>query len=163
MIQCFLKGEYDSVFESGYTPRLISVSKIDFRHSVHTRMLHAHDDLLELLFVRSGSGVYVVDGEQYAIREGDLIVCNAGILHDEVTEKSENLNTYCITVTNVKLEDLPENFLCDRNTNPCIPCGEYKEQMEQLYAGVYEMVVSDKPGVEEVCDYLSRAILRLAY
>lgn len=163
MIQCFVKGEYDSIFDNEQTPRLISASKIDAHHSIHTRMLHAHEDLLEILFVRSGKSVYVVDGEQFPIKEGDIIICNAGILHDEVTEKSENLNTYCVSLTNVKVEDLPDNFLCDANVNPVISCGEYKEMMEQLYANVYELVASDKPGVEEVCDYLARAILRLAY
>lgn len=163
MIQCFVKGEYDTIFDIAQKPRLISVSKIDSHHAIHTRMLHSHEDLLEILFVRSGRSVYVVDGEQYPIQEGDIIICNAGILHDEVTEKSEDLNTYCITLTNVKIEDLPENFLCEPDVNPCVPCGEYKDMMEQLYASVYELVASDKPGVEEVCDYLARAVLRLAY
>ena len=83
MIQCFASPTFDSSFEHSKPPRLISASKIDSSYSIHPRVLHKHNDFLELLYVRSGTGVYIVDEQRYNICEGDIIICNAGVLHDE--------------------------------------------------------------------------------
>ena len=70
MIQCFASPTFDSSFEHSKPPRLISASKIDSSYSIHPRVLHKHNDFLELLYVRSGTGVYIVDEQRYNICEG---------------------------------------------------------------------------------------------
>ncbi len=41
---------------------------------------HSHDHA-EMAFVLSGEGRYLVEGEQFAVKEGDLLLFNAGVRH----------------------------------------------------------------------------------
>lgn len=42
---------------------------------------HMHDNRLELFYVCSGQGQYMVDNRYYPIGEGDIVICNQGVLH----------------------------------------------------------------------------------
>ena len=44
---------------------------------------HMHDNRLELFYVCSGQGQYMVDNRDYPIGEGDIVICNQGVLHGE--------------------------------------------------------------------------------
>ena len=54
MIQCFVKKEYEAPFGLTQMPRLFSVSRTDEKASAHPRVMHAHDDLVEIVLVRGG-------------------------------------------------------------------------------------------------------------
>ena len=51
MIQCFVKKEYEAPFGLTQMPRLFSVSRTDEKASAHPRVMHAHDDLVEIVLV----------------------------------------------------------------------------------------------------------------
>ena len=68
MIQCFASPRFEKNFNGTKKPRLISASKIDSHYTIHPRILHKHDDYLEILFVRTGTGVYIVDEKRYPIK-----------------------------------------------------------------------------------------------
>ena len=55
MIQCFVKKEYEPPFGLTRPPRLFSVSRTDAEASAHPRVMHAHDDLVEIVLVRGGA------------------------------------------------------------------------------------------------------------
>ena len=57
MIQCFVKKEYEAPFGLTQMPRLFSVSRTDEKASAHPRVMHAHDDLVEIVLVRGGGVV----------------------------------------------------------------------------------------------------------
>ena len=48
----------------------------------HSRLPHIHDDFLELFFVYSGKGRYMVDSQSYDIQEGDIISLDAGLIYE---------------------------------------------------------------------------------
>lgn len=54
----------------------------------------------------TGAGVYIVDEKRYPIKAGDLIICNAGTLHDENPECSVELNTLCVAITDLQIPGL---------------------------------------------------------
>ena len=58
MIQCFVKKEYEAPFGLTQMPRLFSVSRTDEKASAHPRVMHAHDDLVEIVLVRGGESRY---------------------------------------------------------------------------------------------------------
>ena len=65
MIQCFVKKEYEAPFGLTQMPRLFSVSRTDEKASAHPRVMHAHDDLVEIVLVRGGESRYFVGGTPY--------------------------------------------------------------------------------------------------
>ena len=44
--------EYEAPFGLTQMPRLFSVSRTDEKASAHPRVMHAHDDLVEIVLVR---------------------------------------------------------------------------------------------------------------
>ena len=82
----------------------------------HSRLPHIHDDFLELFFVYSGKGRYMVDSQSYDIQEGDIIICNAGVLHGENPADTRHVRSYSVGISNVALLGLPDNWLCDEKT-----------------------------------------------
>ena len=83
MIQCFVKKEYEAPFSLTQMPRLFSVSRTDEKASAHPRVMHAHDDLVEIVLVRGGESRYFVGGTPYEARRGDLFIFNSRVVHDE--------------------------------------------------------------------------------
>lgn len=159
MIQCFATPRFDRNFTDPQKPRLLSASKIDSNYTIHPRILHKHDDLLELLFVRSGTGVYIVDEKRYPIREGDLIICNAGTLHDEDPACSVDLNTLCVAVTDLHIPGLPPNHLIDGAYTPIFPTGEFSDMIGYLMMSIYTLLANDPVGSGEACQYLTLALV----
>ena len=81
MIQCFVKKEYEAPFGLTQMPRLFSVSRTDEKASAHPRVMHAHDDLVEIVLVRGGESRYFVGGTPYEARRGDLFIFNSRVVH----------------------------------------------------------------------------------
>ena len=81
MIQCFVKKEYEAPFGLTQPPRLFSVSRTDEKASAHPRVMHAHDDLVEIVLVRGGESRYYVGGTPYDARRGDLFIFNSRVVH----------------------------------------------------------------------------------
>lgn len=159
MIQCFVTGEHQSSFAEGYTPQLISASKIDSYYTDHPRVLHKHNDMLELLFVRSGTGVYIIDETRYPIKQGDIILCNAGMLHDEDPSCSKDLNTYSIAITDVHVKGLPTNHLIEEGYSPVFPAGECADMIESLMSMIHSLLACNPEGSLETCHHLTLALL----
>lgn len=51
---------------------------------------HCHDHL-EMAFVLSGSGRYLIEGELYPIQEGDLLILNPGVRHQSQTDPETDM------------------------------------------------------------------------
>lgn len=162
MIQCFANAEFTSCFERDL-PSLVSASKIDAYYTEHPRMLHSHKNMVELLLVRSGSSVYIVDEKRYTIKSGDLVVCNAGVLHDEDPQCSQELNTYSIAMTNVQVKGLPLNHLIPSDICPVIPTTELFDTVEHLMGSIYTLLSSDAQNVDEICHYLTASLTSMIY
>ena len=128
----------------------------------HSRLPHIHDDFLELFFVYSGEGRYLVDSKAYDIKEGDLVICNAGILHGESPEDTRHVRSYSVGISNVAFLGLPDNQLCDEETNPVLTCGMLSKQIGEIFRLIY-LLSSDTKNLKETCNTLSISLLLLTY
>lgn len=159
MIQCFASRVFESSFEQNKPPRLISASKIDSSYSIHPRVLHKHNDFLELLYVRSGTGIYIVDEQRYNISEGDIIICNAGVLHDEDPSQAQDLNTYSLALADIAVRGLPPNCLISPEYSPVFPAGERAQTFGELMGMIHSLLATDPKGATETCNYLAAALI----
>lgn len=159
MIQCFAPAMESPLLKSSQL-RLISASKMDSGYKlVHPRVLHKHERFLEILYVRSGSGIYIVDNERYAVSKGDIIVNNANTLHDEDPGSNNNLNMYCIMVADVHIENLPPNCLLPRGAMPVFSAEEHADKVEAIMSMIYVMLATEPEACVETCHYLTVALL----
>ena len=97
-VQCFVEKKVKSIFEGENQPKLLYVSEIRPDASAHPRVMHAHEDFVELILICSGSSEYLIHDKKVIIKPGDLLVYNAGVVHDEVSGPDMEVGSYCIAV-----------------------------------------------------------------
>ena len=73
-----------SVWKAEQLPEFVNCILIDrVNNNKQSHLPHTHHNELELFYVYTGEGQYMVDNRLYPIRGGDIVVCNAGVLHGE--------------------------------------------------------------------------------
>ena len=110
-VQCFVEKKVKSIFEGENQPKLLYVSEIRPDASAHPRVMHAHEDFVELILICSGSSEYLIHDKKVIIKPGDLLVYNAGVVHDEVSGPNMEVGSYCIAVGGLHMPGLRENAL----------------------------------------------------
>lgn len=133
-----------SYFRDGLSPKCINCYFMNEYHSQqHSFLPHMHD-YLELFYVYQGKGQYMVNGNLYHIKKGDIVICNAGVLHGKDAVEANHLRSYSIGITNLALHNLPDNWLCDRKTIPVFSCGMLTEQVGELFRLLYLLFSDSK-------------------
>lgn len=158
MIQRFLSTQHPHVFEKKQ-PRLVAISKIDAALSLHPRIMHSHKNEAEVLYVRSGKGVYVINDTRYEIEAGDLVICNKNVLHDEEPNAAEDLSTYCLTITNLSIQGLEDNCLIPSNIKPVIKAKAYQQHFEMIFDMMFELIPS--PEASEAVHHMMIGLMSL--
>ena len=126
MIQCFVKKEYEAPFGLTQPPRLFSVSRTDEKASAHPRVMHAHDDLVEIVLVRGGESRYYVGGTPYDARRGDLFIFNSRVVHDEPSGPDRPVATVSLALGGLQVPGLRENKL---SYQPCALMEKYQGRL----------------------------------
>ena len=92
-VQCFVKKDFQSVFTGKNDPKLLYVSDIRPDTSAHPRVMHAHEDFVELILICSGSSEYLIHDKKYKVQQGDLLIYNPHIVHDEIASSQNPLGS----------------------------------------------------------------------
>lgn len=143
------------------TLQFVSSHLIDETHShKHARLPHTHKQELELFYVYRGTGQYMVDNHFYKISRGDIVICNAGILHGEDPSLGRHIHSYSVALTGVQIDNLPNNWLVNTEECPVVSCGQLAEQIGQLVRLIY-LLSGDIAHLGEVCISLARSFLLL--
>ncbi len=74
----------------GDLPHLTNFSQSRFAPG-HTAPAHAHQDMCEVFFVESGSGVIHVDGKEYPLIPGSCVAVEPGEVHEVVNNGATEL------------------------------------------------------------------------
>ena len=159
MIQCFVKKEYEAPFGLTRPPRLFSVSRTDEKTSAHPRVMHAHDDLVEIVLVRGGESRYFVGGTPYDARRGDLFVFNSRVVHDEPSGPDRPVATSSLALGGLSVPGLRENTLIPEDAAPVCRLSEQQTlRLERLYDVLYDELTA---GNDDGAHHLLMAILTL--
>lgn len=149
------------IFTEGKIPQLAAAYLIDENHNnKYTRLMHSHASELELYYAHKGQGYYIIEGCAYAIREGDMVICNAGVLHGDDPDSTRNLRSYCCAITNVSIKGLPDNWLMDNFVSPIVSCGALSSKVSAIMELIY-MLSLDTDALGDVCDSFAISILML--
>ena len=159
MIQCFVKKEYEAPFGLTRPPRLFSVSRTDEKASAHPRVMHAHDDLVEIVLVRGGESQYFVGGTPYDARRGDLFIFNSRVVHDEPSGPDRPVATSSLALGGLAVPGLRENTLIPEDASPVCRLSEQQTlRLERLYDVLYDELTA---GNDDGAHHLLMAILTL--
>lgn len=159
MIQCFVKKEYEPPFGLTRPPRLFSVSRTDAEASAHPRVMHAHDDLVEIVLVRGGESRYFVGGMPYDARRGDLFIYNSRVVHDEPSGPDRPVASFSLALGGLSVPGLRENALIPDDASPVCPLTEAQiVRLERLYDVLYSELTA---GNDDGAHHLLMALLTL--
>jgi AraC-like DNA-binding protein len=157
------KSSDPDIFCDGKLPCLAESHMIDEEHSnLHARLIHMHENELELFFVYRGQGQYMVQGNSYHVKEGDMVICNAGILHGEAPTQARRIHSYCIALTDVQLAGLPDNWLINSGTTPVISFGALSHQIGEMMRLIHSLFAVQKKQ-SHVCTFMGISILLLTF
>lgn len=98
------------------------------------RAMHMHDDQVEILLIRQGSGIHQIGTQKYSIAKGDIIVYNANTLHDEVTDSDVGKIFYYCAISGLKLNNLEENCIVPPGRCPVVQSGRHYDDLEYLFS-----------------------------
>lgn len=125
------------------------------------RSMHQHEDRVELNFIYGGNGTHIVGGEICNTQPGDVLVHNSHVLHDESMMLEEQMNAWCIAVTNLKLPGQRVNTLLPEGMHPRIPCQSAANILGELYPMVHHYI--QLPHGYPVANTLARAIVLIVH
>lgn len=144
-------------------PQFCGSHLITEEHSCkHAVLPHTHENFLELYYVYSGEGRYMVNNRFYDVKAGDIVICNAGVLHGEDPNELRHSKSYSIAISNVSFLGLPENQLCDAETEPVLSCGMLAPQVGEIFH-LINLLSYDKKNLYETCNSLALSLLLLTY
>lgn len=146
-----LQMEFDTL------PRLYGI----YRWDESCRSMHMHDQLLELHLIISGSGPYIIDNELCYTNPGDILICNSNVMHDETLLLPDQMDTYCIAMTGLKLHSFPPNTLLSPALHPVLPSADSYGDLKILYEMVHRY--SQLPCGYALANKLSQAIVLIIY
>lgn len=158
-VQCFVKRDVRPAFTGENQPRLLYVSEIRPDASAHPRVMHAHADAVELILICSGSSEYLIHDKKVVIKAGDLLVYNAGVVHDEVSGPDMEVGSYCVGVGGLHMPGLRENALISDEKGYVFPTGRYFEDMKELFVMMFRNLAAGEPHAELFCTSLLHALL----
>ncbi|MBQ3443012.1 MAG: AraC family transcriptional regulator [Selenomonadaceae bacterium] len=157
MLQYFVERNYRSVFGGGYTPRLEYICNVGADVTTMPRSMHEHKNLVEILIVDDGAGIFIIDGERYTAKKGDLILYNSSTVHDEFGGSGNDLSSYCVAISNLKLANLSVNKILPDEYLPILPSGEYFDELLNIFRAIERE--SYRPSGAETANLLSLALV----
>lgn len=154
--QYYVKRELPSIVAE--ETRLLYITRRFPEDETPRRILHAHQDCVEVLLVVGGRGNFLIDGKGYEVEAGDLLVYNSGVVHEETACEGEALSSYCVGAGGLHLPGLRENALLPDGASPVLHPGPAAEELRQLYEMIYRSLTEDRPGCETFCHFLLLAL-----
>lgn len=94
---------------------------------------HVHKDNLEIQLICGGQGRICVGSRVYEARRGDVLVYNAGTLHDEYADPQKGLWFYNLGADGIQLPGLPKNALLPPQISPLLHAGRLQEPLRLLF------------------------------
>lgn len=122
---------------------------------------HKHDDLSEIVYIREGEGIFVINGVTYNAKQGDVLIYNKGILHEERSIPTNPLKTYFCGVSGTQIEGLKKDWLIPGDIDPVIRSNKHSRKLEALMREVVEESYMKEAGYEVICKNLMISIIMI--
>lgn len=144
------------------SPRLLYISRVG-GPGAYPRTAHKHEKWFELVFVIEGSARISIDGIGYRAAKGDIIFYDPGIVHDEQPAPNSGFEIFCIAADSFTAGSLPENHMLSKGRSPVVPSGRHYTVMRDMFENIYELMFHSDRDSEPICQYLTRAVMSIAY
>lgn len=90
---------------------------------------HCHEDFIELSFVTSGSVDYLIEGEEYTLKKGQVLISNPGIYHKELFNSNTNCRELHLGLTNINIFNNCKKDFIDIGDKNVLTLNTYKDEI----------------------------------
>ncbi|MBI0579331.1 AraC family transcriptional regulator [Neobacillus cucumis] len=124
---------------------------------------HKHDDLSEMVFISEGEGTFMINNKRYNAKKGDILIYNAGVIHEEYSNPTNPLKTYFCGVTNLAIDGLKELCIIPFELDPVISTNKYSNQFETYFSNIFEESSLQAEEFDIICKGLLSSIIALIH
>ena len=111
-------------------PWMVHIAMADWTQG-HCQVLHRHD-FSEIFILLEGIGKYTIGGRLYDLNEGDIVLCNQGVMHDEFPAKCDSYKTLAVGVGGLYIPQLKPGMLISPSCTPVLRRSEQTEEIREL-------------------------------
>lgn len=158
---CQDEATYCTDYQPASQPRLLFVCKTSGEESAIPRVMHKHHDRLELMFIARGSGDYEIGGINYSAQQGDLLVFNAGVVHDERPHLSSDSLIYSCGIEGLSLTGLMINHLISSDKSPVVASLEQDKTLLALFETLWVQSYQKAPHYGPITHSLLNALVMI--
>ncbi|EOR28169.1 AraC family transcriptional regulator [Clostridium sartagoforme AAU1] len=90
---------------------------------------HCHEDFIELSFVTSGSVDYLIEGEEYTLKKGQVLISNPGIYHKELFNSNTNCRELHLGLTDINIFNNCKKDFIDIGDKNVLTLNTYKDEI----------------------------------
>ncbi len=134
----------ESYIEEGNTTHAFTHRR-DTSESVHTH------DFIEIVYVRSGKAIEIVDGRSYSVRHGDMFFMNYGSTHETVVEEEYSYVTICFSP-----ETVGQSIITPENAFSLLSLTAFNEMRSDAGGGKISFDGTERTGVERLLEDMLR-------
>lgn len=161
MYQNFIPSQYSRCFR-GSMPTLCYTWKKKIGESFSPpRILHSHDDLVEINLITSGTTSFTLGEHKYSVSNGDIIIINEGVLHDEDALQAASTTTIGFAMSGVRIEGLPDNMLIPADATPVFTLGDDFEVIRNLLVTIHDLLNRNIDTYAEASRFLACGVLSI--
>lgn len=138
--------------------QLVYISKVTVADRNHPRTMHAHDDLVEVILITEGSGDIFIGDRYFPIQQGDLVVYNSKVVHDELFS-SRPVSLYCLGFKQLQATELRKNALIADDSQPIFQTNHHFDLLESWFASAFTLLETEVVNYDTLTQKISDLIL----
>ena len=139
--------------------RLLYVCRADYEETIIPTAIHSHSNHLEIQYISGGKAHIRIGGHPYNVQKGDVVIYNAGVMHDECADPLCGMAFYNCGIKNFQLSYLPEGHLLAPDIKPVLHAGNMSDDILKLFSLLFEQISKKKTLAATVCHHLINALL----
>lgn len=147
-----------------FNPQVLYTYYLDIGGSKNTHKFtyHCHD-FVELSIVVSGQVPYHLEGKDYTLKKGDILISNPGFYHVERPKEDSKFSQLHIGINNFKLSKIRDNYIDNKGRGPILTLKKYESEILKCCDEIIKEEKSKKLGYPLVLKSLVMKLLILLY
>lgn len=119
-----------------FNPHLLFViHAVNNKATRYTSEYHAHD-FVELSIVTSGAIDYHIEGKDYRVEQGDMMLFNPGVYHQSTTIPNTSCTELHIGIAQLRIDKDKSNYIQVPKDQPILRAHKYKEEIQHCLQAI---------------------------